>query len=931
VTEERQVRTESKPDAPKQSDSLRSKLLRTTMGIWVFVSLTTLGAVGLVQYRASAEAARRTEGYVRETHRERGRLLVANQTLALRVMAMDNAFSDVRELVRQTVHEDPDVIYGSFVDADGAPWIVVTPKTPDTGLAGGEARPWVRDLPEEPARVPAAGPRVRALVAFDANIEEHAADVFDGADYLGTVRYGISMGRTELVVRQELDRAKRSLLRLLSLLALLGAGGVVLGVAAIRRMAHRITEPLSELASVSNELAQGNRSIRATVSSGDEIEQLARTFNAMADANQLAMQKLEVKTAEALEASRLKSEFLANMSHEIRTPMNGILGVVRLVHKMPLDGKLRRYVETIDSCASALLTIINDVLDFSKMEAGKYSLKRVVFDFRTVVQEVCELLATRAHDKGLEVVCRIDPKLGALHHGDPDRLRQVVNNLLGNAIQFTARGEVFVDVRLLERNEQSEAIRIAVVDTGIGIAPQDISKLFNAFSQLDGSSVRKVGGTGLGLALSKRLVEMMGGSIGVKSAVGEGSEFFCELRLDTAGDGFEDRGLWADGKLALVVEGHPRWQGVVREHLEAWGMKVVCFDHAREALERIKAEAATRFDVAVIGTQIGELSVDEFVRQLRSLEGGTRLPLVALYQLGAGSFVSDIERELAAQIPKPLRFSELYNAMQQILNGQKTPCSKAPASAEVPLERGGRVLVVDDNEINRFVAAEMLEQMGYEVETAQDGAEAVERVKGGEFSVVLMDCQMPVMDGYTATQEIRRNEQGQGRRQAIVALTAHALTGERERVLAAGMDDYLSKPVRPNALDKMIRRYAKVRTKSVPKQQPLPNGREEEPSLDATIARSQKLIELFLKNVPGQLNAIEAAASQGQLSELRGYAHKTKGSCLALGAVSMAKTAEKLQKLAETGSLDGSGDLVAAIRDQYQEVAQELRREQAST
>ncbi len=899
------------------------------MGSWVLVTLVTLGALGVGQYRASKDAARRTETRVRDNQREKGTLLVSNQALAIRVMAIDNAFSDVREIVAQTVLQDVDVIYGTYIDAASAPWIVVTPKTPDAGLSGADAGTALQEIPAEPSHAPLRGPHVRTLSAFGANVEEFAADVFDGEDYLGTVRYGISKVRTEQAVAQEIEHAKRSLAELLGLLACLGAAGVALGVAAIHRISHRITQPLSELASVSAELARGNRGIRVTISSGDEIEQLAQTFNGMAEANEHAMRALEVKTAEALESSRLKSEFLANMSHEIRTPMNGILGVARLVHKMPLEGKMRRYIETIDSSASALLTIINDVLDFAKMEAGKYSIKRVVFDLRTVVQEVCELQANRAHDKGLELICRIDPKMGSLHHGDPDRLRQVVNNLLGNAIKFTERGEVLVDVHVVEGDEQSEKLRIAVIDTGIGIAAKDMSKLFDAFSQVDGSMMRKAGGTGLGLAISKRLIEMMDGSVGVESTPGEGSEFFCELQLQTAGDGFEDRGAWADGKRALVVEKHPRWEGIVREHLEAWGMTVVSFQRGEEALAYIRTNAGVRFDVVIIGSQPDKLAADEFVRNLRSIEGQIRTPIVALYQLGTGAFVSDIEKELVAQIPKPLRFSELYNAMQQILTGAM-PNRQSPPSEQGLVGGVGRVLVVDDNEINRFVAAEMLQEMGYEVETAENGAEAVERVTHGQFVVILMDCQMPVMDGYTATREIRRSEEGSDRHQAIVALTAHALAGERERVLAAGMDDYLSKPVRPNSLDKMIRRYAKLKTVAAAKVS-APAALEEEPELDGTFTRSAKLIELFLKNVPRQLDAIEAAASQGQAAELRAHSHKTKGSCLALGATSMAKTAEKLQSLAETGNLGGSIDLVTVIRNQYGRVAAELGRERASS
>ena len=921
--------TEDNPGNVKLRDSLRSKLLRSMMGIWVLISLITLAAVGVVQYRASSEASRRGEIRVRDNQREKGRLLVANQTLALRAMAMDNGFSDVRELVKQTVLEDPDVIYGSFVNASSVPWIVVTPATPEAGLAGTEAVPWLKQIPAEPVRQRAKGPRARGLFVFGVNVEEHAADVFDGDDYLGTVRYGISMARTELAVRQDAERAKRSLVQLLGLLALLGAAGVGLGVAAIQRMAHRITQPLSVLTAASEELAHGNRSVQVDIASGDELEQLAGTFNAMARANERAMRDLEIKTNEALESSRMKSEFLANMSHEIRTPMNGILGVARLVRRMPLEGKLRRYIETIDSSASALLTIINDVLDFSKMEAGKYTLRSSVFDLRTVVQEVCELLAPRANDKGIEVVCRVDPKMRSLHHGDPDRLRQVVSNLLGNAIKFTERGEVFVDVRVTKRDDRGETVRIAVIDTGIGIAEVDIPKLFDAFSQVDGSAVRKFGGTGLGLAISKRLVEMMGDSIGLKSAPGEGSEFFCELRLETAGDVIEDRGAWAEGKQAVVVEGHPRWRDVIREHLENWGMTVHSFDRSADALASISGGSLRKFDVAVVGTAADELPLEEFVRRLRSVERGAKVPVVALYPLGAGSFVSDVEKELAAQLPKPLRFSELYNAVQQVLTGDGIPASKQPSAHDVALVHSGPILVVDDNEINRFVAGEMLEELGYQVDMAENGAEAVERVKQKEFVVVLMDCQMPVMDGYAATREIRRIEETLGRHQPIVALTAHALSGEREKVLAAGMDDYLSKPVRSSSLDKVIRRYAK--TKALPPKvaAPLPAGGEAEPYLDSAISRSAKLIDLFLKNLPTQLDAIETAATQGKAADLRAHAHKTKGSCLALGAKSMAQTAEKLQTLAETGKLDGSRDLVAAIRNQFGKVALELGRERA--
>jgi signal transduction histidine kinase/DNA-binding response OmpR family regulator len=899
------------------------------MSVLLTVTLATLGGVSLAQYLSSVATAQRTEARVRQNLEEKGQLLVSNQALALRGLALDNAFNDVRHLVRRTVQEDIDVIYGSFVDGRGASWVLMTPKAGVPGALNEDDTAASLQIEKDPAAVRVGGLRHRTVVAFGSRVEEHAADVFDGSDYLGTIRYGLSMARTEAAVRDEIALARRALIRLLVIVASLGVGGVLLGVVAIRRIARRITMPLATLTHASEELSRGNRAFRADVSSGDELERLAFTFNEMADFNQRTMNELEVKTEEALEASRLKSEFLANMSHEIRTPMNGILGVVRLMDKMALEGRLRRYIETIDSSASALLNIINEVLDFSKMEAGKFTLNPVACDLRAVVQDVCELLAVRAHERGVELICRLDPAMQTFHHADPDRFRQIVNNLLGNAVKFTEHGEVFVDMRVVEKDERSETIQVSVIDTGIGIAEVDIGKLFDAFSQVDGSMVRKYGGTGLGLAISKRLVEMMGGSIGVKSVRGKGSEFYFSVRFEiTAGDAYE-RITWSGGKMALIVEKHPRWQAAISEHLKAWGVMYVSFASGRDALDYLRKTVPLRIDVAVVDVPLGDMSFDEFVRELRLLKGGDQVPIAALYQMADGSPSGEIERELFAQLPKPLRFSELYNALQQSFLGEKAPSGKMSSGKVMLPVVEGRVLVVDDNEVNRYVAQEMLEQMGYQVDAAENGAVAVERIKNAEYVVVLMDCQMPVMDGYAATREVRSFEANLGRRTTIIALTAHALTGEREKVLACGMDDYLSKPVRPASLDKMIRRYAKTKMSStrVPTMKILPDVEPELSVLDATITRSKKLIELFLKNVPEQLSSLEAACTAGVATDVRASAHKTKGSCLALGATQMAACAERLQRLAETGSLEGAFERLSELKAQHTKVAAQLRRE----
>ena len=473
-------------EARTSRKSLRQKLQRATLSIWLLFSAVTLGGVGIVQYRESARSAERSGARLRDMLQEKGRVLLANQTLALRGMALENAFSDVQQLVRRTIAGDPDLVYGVYTDAQNSPWTYVAPTTPEGGLQSKDAAAALEREHLVDTRQPSTEVRVRCLQAFGKLLQEDRADVFDGHDYLGTIRYGLSTQRTELTVRQELARARRAMINTLALVAGLGVAGLVLGALAMRRTARKITQPLAELSKASAEIAQGNRSFRATVvNTGDELESLAKAFNLMAEATETTMRELEVKTQEALAASRMKSEFLANMSHEIRTPMNGILGVVKLAKHSPLDGKLRRYIDTIDSSASALLTIINDVLDFSKMEAGKYTLQDIPFDLRTIVQEVAELHAPRAHEKGLELVYRIAPDVAALLRGDPDRSRQILNNLVGNAIKFTEAGEVFIDVSVRETNTDTQLIGVSVRDTGIGIEQTDLGKLFDAFSQVE--------------------------------------------------------------------------------------------------------------------------------------------------------------------------------------------------------------------------------------------------------------------------------------------------------------------------------------------------------------------------------------------------------------------------------------------------------------
>ncbi len=857
----------------------------------------------------------------------KGTTLASSHALALRGLVSDNAFGDVKELVRGAVKLDTDVVYGLFLGLDGAPWAFVSPShakvEPDDpsvaealvalGIDEGAAR---RTQFEE-----------RALQAFGQDIHEFSAPVVGAeGELLGNVIYGFGSQRTRAWVAAAVERSEQAMARAFMLSALMGLASVGIGIAWALRSAARLTAPVGKLTATANEIATGRRGVRAAIDSGDEVELLAGAFNHMLEANEDALRKLELTTERALAADRLKSEFLANMSHEIRTPMNGVLGMIKLTQGMPLDTKVRRYVDTIEASANALLTIINDILDFSKMEAGKYTLASARFDARTILQEVAELLSSRAHDKGIELIYRVDPSLPRLVIGDPDRFRQILNNLVGNAIKFTDRGEVFINFSVQSRSDDHIVARIAVHDTGIGIAKDDIPKLCEAFSQVDGTMVRRHGGTGLGLVISKRLVNMMGGEVEVESELGKGStfSFTLELGLPEASSLEMSAERKTSRRRVLVVESNERWRGVIQEHLDAWQMDGQACQSAADALECLRREAASNsgYDALVVGTDLSDMSAKDLIRAIRSGDSVVR-PRLILLTLPTFSLDEELEAEVTAQLAKPIRYSDLYNC----LTGAWTPEAKHSADESerryVPLRTERPVLIVDDNEINRFVAAEELEQRGYLTEQAFNGLSAVEKFKSSDYLCVLMDCQMPVMDGYTATRVIRTFENEAGKqRTPIIALTAHALEGERERVIEAGMDDFLSKPFRPTSLERLLQMHAGQSVESV---EIMSSGVVGE--LDLRVQRSDKLIRLFLDRLPGQLGELDRAVADADPKKVHALSHKIKGSCLAIAAEPMAKVAEAMQSKAGAGDLSSAAASLARLESHYQRVAALLHRE----
>ena len=753
-------------------------------------------------------------------------------------------------------------------------------------------------------------------------------------------------------------------------------------------LAHRfkasVADPVTKLINAAQKVsASQNYSLRIQHNRADELGALIDSFNdmlaqiegrgtALTNHRDELERQVSVRTEQlekaknaAEAASRAKSAFLATMSHEIRTPMNGVLGMTEMLLNTPLNETQRNFTKLVKRSGEHLLVIINDILDFSKIEAGKLSVEYINFNLWDMLDDISTVYTPQAQAKGIALDFAIANDIPIAICGDPNRLRQIMANLLGNAIKFTDHGNILAKVQIAAEDPQSVTLRFEVHDTGIGVSHEARTRIFEAFSQADSSTTRQYGGTGLGLAISKQLVELMGGKIGVDNALSQGSIFWFTVPFDKRRVDPDEPGValhTIEGLRVLIVDEQQSSREELEEQLAAWQVRTDSARSAMDAVERLTAaaQAGMPYEVAILDMNLQRTSGLALAASIKSdpATRSTRILLLSTDRQAADP-VQRREAGVAYQLIRPLRAGDLFECLA---TRQRAPLTAAggivvpPPSAPQPGQRARlrKVLLAEDNPVNVEVAKAMLDSLGLDVFCVSNGEEAARAASSGEYDVVLMDCQMPVMDGFAATAEIRRFERQNNRsaKLPIIAITANALQGDRESCLAAGMDDYLSKPFTQQQLGAVIGRWVVLPLASTvhhddePYQQPAVQAPPPKPapraiperdvinhhaleniralSKDRGDALVQKVVAAYVDDTPQHLQALRQAIAALDTNNIRKTAHSLKSSSANVGAETLAQMCKEMETLGRTETTEGASGILTSMEREFHAVRDSL-------